>query len=312
MYKFNYLQVFFGRRFFNVNLVVITLLCLSNSLHAQVYTLGNTGQYSGWFRLGTLQIPQDGSDAVLEISAGNGYNANFVQQGSTFIHFRTSNGDTQTNGFYASGMFYNTGRTKLVAAVRVLQLAINSYEFYVLLPPFTGSYSLLSLKSPAGTWTGNFGHIGSTPTGSIFSDLTEEFTITSNTNFTGNVGLGIFNPTDKLAVNGNIRAKEIKVEATNWPDYVFDQDYKILGLNELDAYIKQHKHLPEMPAAKEVEANGMALGELVKLQQKKIEELTLHLIDQNKKITIQNDGMHKQDEKIAALESLLKTLIKNH
>jgi len=128
----------------------------------------------------------------------------------------------------------------------------------------------------------------------------------------GNVDIGTANPTEKLAVNGNVRAKEIKVEAANWPDYVFDQDYKILGLNELDAYIKQHKHLPEMPAAKEVEANGMALGELVKLQQKKIEELTLHLIDQNKKITIQNDGMHKQDEKIAALESLLKTLIKNH
>ena len=131
-------------------------------------------------------------------------------------------------------------------------------------------------------------------------------------NALGNVGIGTATPAEKLSVNGKIRAHEIKVEAANWPDYVFDQDYKVLGLQELDAYIKVYKHLPEMPSAKEVEANGMALGELVKLQQKKIEELTLHLIDQNKKITTQNDGMHKQDEKIAALESLLKTLIKNH
>ncbi|KQR70899.1 hypothetical protein [Pedobacter sp. Leaf176] len=98
----------------------------------------------------------------------------------------------------------------------------------------------------------------------------------------GNIGIGTTNPTEKLAVNGNVRAKEIKVETVNWPDYVFDQDYKILGLQELDAYIRVNKHLPDMPSAKEAELNGIELGEMNKLLLKKVEELTLHLIEKDK------------------------------
>lgn len=103
----------------------------------------------------------------------------------------------------------------------------------------------------------------------------------------GNVGIGTATPAEKLSVNGNIRAKEIKVEAANWPDYIFDRDYKILGLNELDAYIKQHKHLPDMPSAKEVEAKGIELGEMNKLLLKKIEELTLHIIEMGREVKAQ-------------------------
>ncbi|MFC1226710.1 hypothetical protein ACFE6N_23100 [Pedobacter sp. BG31] len=99
----------------------------------------------------------------------------------------------------------------------------------------------------------------------------------------GNVGIGITNPGEKLSVNGNIRAREIKVEATNWPDYVFEDDYDVGTLNGLESYIKANKHLPDMPSAKEVAANGLELGEMVKIQQKKIEELTLHLISLDKK-----------------------------
>jgi len=100
----------------------------------------------------------------------------------------------------------------------------------------------------------------------------------------GNVGIGTSTPSEKLSVNGRIRAKEIKVEAVNWPDYVFGEEYKVATLEELERYIKANKHLPEMPSAKEVETNGVELGEIVKLQQKKIEELTLYLIEQNKQI----------------------------
>jgi len=113
--------------------------------------------------------------------------------------------------------------------------------------------------------------------------ISDELTILGN----GNLGLGTTSPREKLSVNGNIRAKEIKVEATNWPDYVFDQDYKILGLDELDAYIKQHKHLPDMPSAKEVEAKGVELGEMNKLLLKKIEELTLHIIEMGREVKAQ-------------------------
>nr|WP_315424183.1 tail fiber protein [uncultured Pedobacter sp.] len=98
----------------------------------------------------------------------------------------------------------------------------------------------------------------------------------------GNIGIGTATPNEKLTVNGKIRAREIKVEATNWPDYVFEKNYQIASLGELEKYIKTNKHLPEMPGAKEVESNGVELGNLVKKLLKNQEELTLHLIAQEK------------------------------
>ncbi|MEH3112268.1 hypothetical protein [Pedobacter terrae] len=101
----------------------------------------------------------------------------------------------------------------------------------------------------------------------------------------GNLGLGTTDTKGfKLAVNGKIRAQELKVEATNWPDYVFDKGYKVGTLEALEGYIKANKHLPDIPSAKDVKENGIELGEMNKLLLKKIEELTLHMISQQKEI----------------------------
>ena len=81
----------------------------------------------------------------------------------------------------------------------------------------------------------------------------------------------------KLFVNGGVLAKEVRVNA-NWADYVFKADYRLQSLAEVERHIQQHGHLPGMPSAKEVEADGLSVGEIVRLQQEKIEELTLHLI----------------------------------
>lgn len=102
----------------------------------------------------------------------------------------------------------------------------------------------------------------------------------------GNVGIGTVNTFGyKLAVNGTIGAKEIKVELSSpWPDYVFSQSYKLIPINELDSFLRLNKHLPEMPSEKDVIENGISLGEINTRLLQKVEELTLYIIDLQKQI----------------------------
>lgn len=101
----------------------------------------------------------------------------------------------------------------------------------------------------------------------------------------GSVGIGTESPgsTYKLSVNGKIRTKEIRVE-TGWSDFVFNKDYKLKSLEEVEKYIKENKHLPDIPSEKEVMENGIELGDMNSKLVQKIEELTLYLIRQNKEI----------------------------
>ncbi len=94
--------------------------------------------------------------------------------------------------------------------------------------------------------------------------------------------------TNEIAVNGNIKAKEIKVTtaAVDWPDYVFSDGYKLPTLKETGEFIAKNKHLPGVPKASEVGENGLSLGEMNKILMQKVEELTLHLIEKDKDISI--------------------------
>jgi hypothetical protein len=103
------------------------------------------------------------------------------------------------------------------------------------------------------------------------------------THSTGNIGIGTTDPKEKLSVNGNIRTKKLIVTQTGWPDYVFSTNYKLRSLHSLEAFINKNKHLPDVPSDKEVEKAGVDVGATQAALLKKIEELTLYVINQDKK-----------------------------
>lgn len=146
-----------------------------------------------------------------------------------------------------------------------------------------------------------FGHNGSVTEDEIAN--TDE-RVRMRINESGNVGIGTINPDAKLAVNGTIHTKEVKVDLQGWPDYVFAKEYKLLSLEEVSKYIKENGHLPKMPSAKEVEKNGVLLGEMNKKLLEKIEELTLYTIEQEKEIK----KLRNQEERIDKLEQENKQL----
>ncbi|MES2679557.1 MAG: hypothetical protein V4635_06710 [Bacteroidota bacterium] len=94
----------------------------------------------------------------------------------------------------------------------------------------------------------------------------------------------------RVKASGYTYAKEINVQLTTFPDYVFSKDYELESLESLEKYIKQNKHLPNVPTAADVEKNGANLGELSRIQMEKIEELTLYVIELKKEI----DDLKKQ------------------
>lgn len=101
----------------------------------------------------------------------------------------------------------------------------------------------------------------------------------------GNVGIQTRNTNGyQLAVDGTIGAREITVNTQSWADYVFKEDYNLRSLKEVENHINEFGHLPEIPTTEEVMENGVDLGEMNVLLLKKIEELTLYVIQQQKEI----------------------------
>ncbi|RKN81653.1 hypothetical protein [Ulvibacterium marinum] len=114
----------------------------------------------------------------------------------------------------------------------------------------------------------------------------------------GNIGIGTVDPgTWKLAVKGKIRAEEIKVE-TGWSDFVFESDYDLPTLEEVEEHIQYKGHLKDIPSAEEVAENGILLGEMDSKLLQKIEELTLYMIDMNKQIQqLQKENAELRNER---------------
>ncbi|CAH0336541.1 hypothetical protein FVB9288_02247 [Flavobacterium sp. CECT 9288] len=126
--------------------------------------------------------------------------------------------------------------------------------------------------------------------------------------FNGNVGIGTTNPTSKLTVAGNINSREVKVSVDAGADFVFDKDYTLPSLQEVEKFVTKNKHLPEIASAKEMQKEGINLSEMnIKLLQK-IEELTLYVIEQNNQLKLQSDKIEKQDQEFKIFKTKIKTL----
>lgn len=111
----------------------------------------------------------------------------------------------------------------------------------------------------------------------------------------GNVGIGTSTPLTAFAVNGEIRATKVRVRGDiNLPDYVFEEDYELRPLEAVENYIEQNGHLPDIPSAEEVEKEGLSLGDMDATLLRKVEELTLYLIEMKK----ENEQLRKEVDEL--------------
>ncbi|MEQ8575518.1 hypothetical protein [Fulvivirga sp.] len=119
----------------------------------------------------------------------------------------------------------------------------------------------------------------------------------------GDVGIGTTNPSHKLDVNGTIHASEVLVDLNfPGPDYVFEEDYPLSSLSEIESYIKANKHLPEVPSAAQMKEEGVNMVEMQMLLLKKVEELTLLLIEKDKEMGMQNEKIIDLQNQIDSLK----------
>ncbi len=162
---------------------------------------------------------------------------------------------------------------------------------HIYFAPYAGTnWSYIQARRPDNSGSTNF-RFRTYNSGS----LTEAMSILSN----GYVGIGTSAPDAMLAVSGQVHAQEVKVSVTvPGPDYVFKKDYPLASLDSIKNYIDQNKHLPEVPTAKEMEKNGVQLGEMNLLLLKKIEELTLYVIEQDKKLNVQDQRLKNLEIKM--------------
>jgi hypothetical protein len=111
-----------------------------------------------------------------------------------------------------------------------------------------------------------------------------------------------------LALNGTFTAQRLRISQTGWPDYVFDSSYQLLPMDQLEKYIKQNNHLPGISSAAEVERQGVDVGNNQAALLKKVEELTLYVIQQKKVLEAQKEAARSQNDEIKSLKEEMEKL----
>ena len=197
---------------------------------------------------------------------------------STNKEYFTVGGVLRNNSAFSA--LYYVGQ---IDEVRVYERALNLREAKIL-HAIRANYET---NNALGNAVAQFGKDEtSTLASSHWSLIGSGSTIDDNIYTNGKVRIGTSNTASdhQLLVHGGIGARSIQVKTEGWPDYVFEKNYSLMSLEELTTYIEQHKHLPNIPSSSSVEKDDLDLGEMARLQMEKIEELTLYILEQEKRI----------------------------
>ncbi|MDN3581383.1 hypothetical protein [Mucilaginibacter flavus] len=257
--------------------------------------------------LGSLGFPQDNAANSQKLQVdiiGGGWGAN--DKGTTTFYI-ANRGGLSVNQVTQGGSSFSASSLKIYqnGSTTSFYLAVNSASDYLAfaVKAYLFGYATTAQQVSITTQT-------AAPTG---TDITSTITVTPVliTDLNGNIGLNTLSPDPayRLSVNGKIRAKEIRVE-TSWADFVFDKGYELPLLADIKTYIDQNHHLPEVPSAAEVAKNGVNLGEMNKLLMKKVEELTLYLIEKDKELTTEKELNRSQEVQLTAFKDRLDNLEK--
>ncbi len=168
----------------------------------------------------------------------------------------------------------------------------------------TGSLSV-STGATVGT---NLNVTGNSTTGSL--NVSTNATVNGEATVMQKMSIGTAtkSPTYNLSVLGGIISDEVRVQLQPWPDYVFEPDYALQPLAEVEKYVQENKHLPGVVSAKEVAENGLDLGQTQKAQMEKIEELYLHVIAMEKRV----QALETANKQLSAENVALKVIIEKH
>jgi hypothetical protein len=228
------------------------------------------------------------------VTAVNGYYSGVPG----IIALNDSNTGYTPLGFFASNYYFGGGNIGIntTSPLGSLDVKLTSNQHIQFTPNVNSAYS-----GASGIVCINDGNTGYTPLGFYASNY--YFGL-------GNVGIGTTDTKGyTFAVNGTAIATAMTVKAYgNWPDYVFNPTYHLCPLNEVKTYIDQNQHLPDMPSAEEVVKDGINLGEMNKLLTKKVEELTLYLIEKDNKDKEKDTRLNAQQEEINRLKQQLDAI----
>ncbi|WP_419698979.1 hypothetical protein [Mucilaginibacter sp. NFX135] len=267
----------------------LLLIFLCSNAIAQTYgsLSSNNNGVGNWVNIGTANLPQGGFDAYIRIIGGAGYNANIGQMGHVELHIMSSNSvNVDGNGFGFAATATSYGRSNFISQIHIVPnnsgVNANAFTIYAYCGPYSGNTFYSAEVSPGCSWTSSNTLASGTPGG---YNVPFECQINGNSFLIGSVGVNTnYVPVGyQFAVNGSMIATSATVQLRNsWPDYVFKKGYQLPSLQEVKAYIDQNQHLPEIPSEQQIAKDGLNLGEMNKLLMKKVEELTLYLIEKDK------------------------------